>query len=387
MPKTSPIKIENDTLIEAFPLTHRPAREGKVFIGSKATESFLIADSYWKPIVDILKKPQRVSTIINKLGSVDETKVKLFLLFLVKYRLIFKINNEVIHFAPHKSFTKIENLTHKTAKLFLHPVAVFVYVSLASFGVFLPIFVNKFVPRAENFFWSPILSLSFITYILFSLFMIILHEYAHFLVAKFYGLRGNFTLSNRLNFLVVESRFPNIYSIPKKGRIAIFSAGIISDLASIGFLYILYIWSSHPLVMQMILLEWVAVLWQFLFYMKTDMYFVIKELVNIENLYTYAKQKIKNIGRFRNLNLPLNKKENFIVNIYALLFITGTILGLWRYVTFHLRISLTLLFTSYTNIIEGMNSNNLIQFADGVVVASTEVILFTLLIYAIIKKK
>lgn len=386
MLKASPIKIEGDTLIEAFPLTHRPARKSKIFIGSKATQSFLITDSYWKPIVDILKKPQKVSTIVNKL-DVSETKVKLFILFLIKYKLIFKINKEIIYSSHQKSYAIIENLTLRTAKLALHPVSIFIYISLASFGVFLPISVNGLIPRADNFFWSPILSLSFITYILFSLFMIILHEYAHFLVAKFYGLEGNFTLSNRLNFLVVESQFPNIYSIPKKGRVAIFLAGTLIDLATIGILYILYIFFSHPLIMQLILLEWVAVLWQFLFYMKTDIYFVIKEIVSVENLYTYARQKVKNIGRFRKLNLPLTKKENLIVNIYVVLFLIGSVFGLWRYVTFHLRISLTLLFTSYTNIIAGINSNNLIQFTDGVVVAATEVILFSLLIYAVFKNK
>jgi hypothetical protein len=230
------------------------------------------------------------------------------------------------------------------------------------------------------------LSFTFLSYFLFTIFIIAEHEFVHFVIAAGYGVKGRFSLSNRLNFLVVESKFPNMYSISRKRRIAVFLSGTLTDLATTGVLYFLLIQSNSLLIKQFILLEWVAILWQFLFYMKTDFYFVIKELVGIENLYTYAKERFFGLLKLKWKTLPLTRDENLIVNLYMILFLVGSVLGLWRYLTFHLPVTLNLVFESFGEVIGGMKAGNFIWVLDGGVVLVIQGLVALMFGFIIVRK-
>ncbi len=402
MSETRESKITSDTRIKFFHLSVQPGREGKIIIGSKRTKSFIIIDSYWKKIVDIARKEKKVSDIIkvlkredpgNFLDNYAESKVKLMLLFFAKYKLIQKIDRETL---VENKRAKSININPRLTNFLGSKPLVAVYLLLAIIGISSLFLTNFSVLDSQNFFWSGYLSLTFLTYFVFTIFMIVEHEFAHFVAARKFGLTGNFSLSNRLQFLVVESKFPNMYSISKKGRIVVFLSGTLIDLATVGILcLILLLTSQHTfspfpvaaLIKQLLLLEWVAILWQFLFYMKTDIYFVIKELVNVENLYTYAKERTLGFVK-KDRKLPiLTKRENYIVNIYTILFIFGTILGIWRYLTIHLPITIRFMFQSLSNFFTGVFTNNFILAIDGFMVLVIEIIFLTLLVRVITKKR
>ncbi len=400
MNEASDLKITSESKIKFFPLTIQPGRKGKIIIGSKRTNSFIIVDSYWSKLTEIAKKEGKVLDIVHELEKDNInfvsphslSKVKIMLLFFAKYRLIQKINGEIL---IETRKTRSININPKIIGILTNKLFVAAYTLLAVLGILFFVLTKFSALNPENFFWSKYLSLTFSTYFLFTVFMIVVHEFAHFVAAKRFGLTGSFSLSNRLQFLVVESKFPNMYSISKKGRIIVFLSGTLIDLATIGILYLILLNLKdtanfliiRELIKQFLLLEWVAILWQFLFYMKTDMYFVIKELVNVENLYTYAKERTLGFVK-KDRKLPvLTKKENYIVSIYTVLFILGTALGIWRYLTIHLPITIRFMFQSLSNLFTGVFTNNFILAIDGFVVLVIEIIFLTLFIKVVVKRR
>ena len=370
------IKLKDNSKVKTFKLVWQPARQGKIFIGSKETNSYIVVDSYWRHFTKLINKNFPLNEIAKKL-SMSNTKAKLMVIALIQNKLVHKIDKNII--------LKRNRKAPRDYIANMNPIFISLFTFLAIFALIILVLVPKFFPKPSDFFWSNYLSLSLLSSFIFTWISAIGHELAHLTIAKLYGINGKLALSHRLNFLVIETQFSDIYAIPKKGRIAIYVSGIAVDMAATTILYLILFLNNSAVVKQFILLEWLSISWQFFFYMKTDVYFVIREIFGIENLYTYAKQNLFNISKSKKINQQLTNKESMLVNIYTFFFAAGTTLGILRYTFYTIPILLTLILESLQKIIAGIYLKNSIYVFDGGVVLAVEVILNLLLIYSIIK--
>ncbi len=405
MDQKQEVRLKSNSKIQAFLLNSQPARAGKIFIGSRETNSYVIVDACWKPIVELLLSEMPVSEIAKKLSQIDPEsfceedvldKTKIIIMGLAKHKMIKKIDGEVIFRSLPKEKMTLNPIVEKAAFFVTRHIPILMIVTLALFALLTPLVFPETFPRPSDFYWSKYLSFCIASSFIFTWVSVFLHEGAHLIIARKYGLNGKLRISHRLNFLVVETYFPDIYSIPKKGRMAIYISGMIIDMAIISLFYIcIFLINSkftylQGLVLplkQFILLQWLSILWQFFFYMKTDFYFVIKEFVGIENLYTFAKEKMLNMLKFRQTVLPITKKEIRIVNIYTIFFLIGNILGVARYVFYHLPILAIGIMGGVEEIRNGIKTSNIIPFADGLVFVTVELFFTALLARSIIKER
>lgn len=392
------IKIKNNSIIEALPLVTQRARDGKIYIGNKATKSFLVIDSYWTPLVDILKTPQTVEEIARKLKRIDDecfsedevmAKIKILLLFFSKYHLLHRIDNHIFHHHLKVAGVYFPKLTPKLIKLIFNPIPIAVIIGFGIVALTSPFINHNFIPKPIDFFWHPRLSIALLTYFLISWIMVYFHEFAHFATARFFGAKGGFRFSHRLYFLVVETWFPDIYALHEYKRIAIFMSGIITDLAIVGISYLLLTYQHFfpflsPLffifIRQIVLLQWLTILWQFYFFMQTDLYYVIKDLLHIGNLYSLSLEKVKSWIFGSPFTPKLKKRDSIIVSIYAVFFICGTITAFIRYGFYHLPITFWLFQKSIFDIANGIKTNDLVTTCDGIVVFTLETFFFLLLL-------
>lgn len=399
------VRLRSGSKVQAFLLNCQPARAGKIFIGSRETNSYIIVDACWQPIVKLLSEERSVLEIANKLSQIDPRsfckedaldKTKILIMGLAKHKMIKKIDGKVIFNCLPKEKVALNPIIEKAAFFVTRHIPILMIVTLALFALLTPLVFPETFPRPSDFYWSKYLSLCIASSFAFTWISVFLHEGAHLIIARRYGLDGKLRISHRLNFLVVETYFPDIYSIPKKGRMAIYISGMIIDMAIISLFYIciflinskfLYLQGLVLLLKQFVLLQWLSILWQFFFYMKTDFYFVIKEFVGIENLYTFAKERMLNILKFKQVDLPITKKENRIVNIYTVFFLIGNILGIARYVFYHLPILVTGVISGVEEIVNGLETSNIVPFADGLVFVTVELFFTTLLVHSIVKER
>lgn len=387
------IILKNDSQVESFFLTSQNARPGKIYVGSKETNSYIIIDAYWSPLIELLRKTLSVTELAEELSKIDpenfvveeaSSKVKIMLMLFIENRLIHQIDDQLVFGAKRK----------KTLPIFGSRHFFFFIFTLISLLAILSIFLlPPFFPVPQDFFWSKYFSLCLLSSFLFTWSTALLHEGAHLLIGRVNGIRGRLRMSHRLNFLVLESYFPDIYSLSPKARMAIYISGLVIDFATISCACGLLLFNEQskiwlltyltPLLKQFILLQWLSILWQFFFYMKTDLYFVIKEWIGVDNLYSLSQSRLLKIFHLRKSTEIIPPAENTSVNIYTVFLVIGSVVVLFRYGFYYLPILFSLITHGLAAILIGIQAPNLLSFLDGSTVIVLEGITNLLLAYTL----
>lgn len=205
------------------------------------------------------------------------------------------------------------------------------------------LFLNPtYLPSYQDFFFVDNYLLTFVLSIVSALALVFIHEFAHLIAGKAVGVDGNFSVGMRLFYPVAETNLTGLWSVPGKKRVLPFLAGMINDTLIISLILILFWLSDYGLIPTgfnpfsfgkfLILILFYGILWQFLFFVRTDIYFVVLTLSGAKNLYGDSWRLIKNkilssIGK-KIEALKLSNKELQVVKIYSLFMLAGTIISI-----------------------------------------------------------
>jgi hypothetical protein len=130
---------------------------------------------------------------------------------------------------------------------------------------------------------------------------IMLHEGYHALAGRRLGLPSTFGIGRRFYYLVAETRLDSLYSVPRAKRYLPFLAGMIIDVVLVSALTVAAgLGAEHgaPPVLTGFALALaftgaMRVLWQFLFYLETDFYFVIATATRCTDLQNAARYVVR----------------------------------------------------------------------------------------------
>lgn len=165
----------------------------------------------------------------------------------------------------------------------------------------------------------------------------LIHELAHIFAARAFGANARLSLGNRLYYLVSQSSVENIWQLSRFQRYAVYLAGLTANLVVFCVALVVVLWRGPTLPMLVyswlevvLVMEWFATGWQFLFYMKTDVYFLIADLFQTRNLMDDAKAYLGYVfaklfpGKFLGRDLSdLPPRERLFVKIYTGLYVVG----------------------------------------------------------------
>jgi hypothetical protein len=100
----------------------------------------------------------------------------------------------------------------------------------------------------------------------------------------------------RLYIPVAETNLTQLWSVPRKKRYIPFLAGMLNDTLVLSFLIFLLWFSDLTPILGLesvtafarlaILLLYYSLIWQFLLFIQTDLYFVISNFFGCRNLYS-----------------------------------------------------------------------------------------------------
>jgi len=134
----------------------------------------------------------------------------------------------------------------------------------------------------------------FAVLILFSLVTVFAHELAHLVAARAAGVPSRMGVGNRLWILVAETDMTGVWLTSRRQRCLAFLAGPLFDLTSAAVLVLLLFGDRHhwlqlapallALTRASLFVVLARLLWQFEFFVPTDLYYVIGALCGCKNL-------------------------------------------------------------------------------------------------------
>lgn len=185
-------------------------------------------------------------------------------------------------------------------------------------------------------------TISIFVYLVISWVSVAEHEMTHYFSSEGYGASAHVRLGTRLQFLVAQATIDDPYKIDKKKRIKIYAIGMVTDLyiAILSILGICFIHNTYLVsgLRCLLYIKATGVIWQFLFYMKTDVYFIFVTLIGEYNLMQDAED-----------SLQRHKKVNNKIKCYSYFLVIGRTLSIIYFVLFTLPvIGLTIKNTVFT---------------------------------------
>lgn len=170
------------------------------------------------------------------------------------------------------------------------------------------------------------------------------HELAHLLAARAFGVPARIGVSHRLWFLVAETEMTGIWMAPKRSRYVAFFAGAIVDAVSAGVV-VSVLWAARrdwialsPTLEQfadaVLVTYLLRILWQCFIFIRTDFYYVLVTALDCANLLSDTEDLMRNaLARLRGSGAVVDQSaipppEMRAVRAFSGLWLAGRLLAL-----------------------------------------------------------
>jgi hypothetical protein len=162
-------------------------------------------------------------------------------------------------------------------------------------------------PSYHRLFFTQYISLIPLTLIAVQVPCVLLHESYHALAGRRLGLPSTLRLGRRLYYLVAETRMSALLSVPRRKRYLPFLAGMLMDAVLISILTLVAValrghgipaWCAGLCLAAAFTCVF-RLIWQFMFYLETDLYYVLATALRCSDLQNATRFYLR--ARFRQL--------------------------------------------------------------------------------------
>lgn len=166
------------------------------------------------------------------------------------------------------------------------------YVAVMVAAVVAMVRVPALRPSYELFFFTEHISLIPIVLTFTQIPLVLLHEWFHVLAGRRLGLPSTLGIGRRLYYLVAETRLDALLSVPRRQRYLPFLAGMLLDLILVAVFTLtaaVLMGANVPawvpgMVLAISFSTLLRLVWQFMFYLETDLYHVIATALRCADL-------------------------------------------------------------------------------------------------------
>ena len=245
-------------------------------------------------------------------------------------------------------------------------------------------------PSYHDFVWSDITSLVIVVNTAMFLLDIAAHETAHLAAARSFGVPARITLGTRLYNLVAQTDVSGLWALPRRCRYRGYLAGMLWDGGVASACLLALAWLDLPsladgLLSALLLMIVLGLLSQLQLFMRTDLYFVVADLLDAKNLFEDATVYLgvvwrRLLARVRgapqsSLDGPLgalSPRELRIVRIYAWLMLLGSLVALTLFALYVAPVVVVLLADASRAVAAGIRDGDPWQILDGVATWAVE---------------
>ncbi len=130
----------------------------------------------------------------------------------------------------------------------------------------------------------------------------LVHESFHVLAGRRLGLRTSVRISRRFYYAVYETRLDGLVSVPRSRRYLVILAGLLADVLVVSALVLLAAATNgvlHGVCLALAFTTVPRIMWQFLFHLRTDIYYLITTVLGLDDLDAAARQRLRELVRRR----------------------------------------------------------------------------------------
>ncbi|MFD0633809.1 hypothetical protein ACFQ9X_21850 [Catenulispora yoronensis] len=133
--------------------------------------------------------------------------------------------------------------------------------------------------------------------------LLLFHESFHALAGRRLGLRSTLSIGRRLYFVVVITQLDGLVTVPRRKRYLPMLAGMLADLLAIAALTLIAaatrksdggLSATGAICLSLAYVTLIRLLWQFYFYLETDLYYVAVTVLGCVDLQKTARAILKN---------------------------------------------------------------------------------------------
>lgn len=195
------------------------------------------------------------------------------------------------------------SMQQKVARRFFSPPALLAYLIIIGSALALMVAEPQLRPNFSALYFPEHLSITLVALLVLYSFMSLLHEFGHLIATARCGVTSTLGLGNRLWMIVAEADLTNIYTLPQKQRYLPLLAGMAVDCLNICAITLLIAtlqrfgvnaFAIH-LLQALILQIMISISWQFNFFLKTDVYFLLCNYFSYPDLDLEARHYIRSL--------------------------------------------------------------------------------------------
>lgn len=236
----------------------------------------------------------------------------------------------------------------KILKILFSKTAWAFYLFSVFANIFLFYFSDNLRPKGSDLFVSTSGIASICIIILGTWIVIFFHEYGHICAAKSVGIGAKVKWGYRLVFLVLETEVTDIWSVSRKKRYGVYLAGLAWTSMLILLCLVMQFYFSNEIILKIlkftVLMQLQTTVFQTLLFLRTDLYYVLTNFLEIDDLNESMKLIFKNIFtlKFNKISSILNSmsnKERKITKIYSSLSFIGIFVALYLFLVIDLPIA------------------------------------------------
>jgi hypothetical protein len=293
-----------------------------------------------------------------------------FISSLLELQLVYSIDGEIISNNLRTNIDPPNKIALKIGKILFNKLFLYLYGFISVTTVLFLVFNPRFIPSYKDIFVLNDVGLNMAIFFIVSWILNFTHESAHYLASIRYEIPVKFNLSLRLYWLVIEADMTGLWSISKNKRYVAYLAGMAWDFVILFLALMIQIFctdfaylSKFASMISLILIF--RSIWQFLVFLRTDVYYVIINMINSTNIHGNSKlYLLKTFGKhYENEWNQLSSSEQFYAKYFCFTYVIGATLALALLVFYSLPGTYLTVKLAVTQILN--NSIDTYKFFDG----------------------
>lgn len=332
---------KNSTIV-MHELAFHKENETEVTIGRTETGTFIVLPNIGHETIEYLQQGKTIGETEQILYQkyAEPIDVSAFVDELIHdYKFVYRLDGIVVN----KNVQVKEHfawIPAKTGRIFFNPLSYLIYFAILLSAACIVIIHPKYIPSYRDFLLASSIPLNVVLSIIAAWFFLFLHEFAHLIAARSLGVKCRIGLGHRLIFPVAETDMSGIVLVSRNKRYGAYTAGMCWDIVFLSSgIWLVWLHDLNLIVFTESVLNMIRlinchltalILFQFLFFMKTDLYYVFTNYFHSPNLLEHTFLYFKRFF-IKNTDLTeqwdeITRREKLIIYGFSWFYMVGVLL-------------------------------------------------------------